>query len=322
VQASTDLEDEVLAAIEKHGYVAERRVGSAGYKIDVAVRHPERDGEFVLAVECDGPSYHSAASARDRDRLRASVLRGLGWSVHRVWGVAWYRDKESELRRLIRAVEHAVAGVPDSESLRPAPEARALEVEEVDLDAPPSWAVAYSVTDGLPGRSRHAIGDVEARPVLQEYVTRVLEAEAPVHRDLLYKRVREAFGVGRIGSLIKANIDFVAARATASGRRVQLDDGGFYRTGPATAVRVPADLEHARNVSQTPPDEIDLAVVGVVRDAVTAEPEAVVTAVSRLFGWKRAGSDIQVALGTAVERCLARGQLERTPGGALRAIIR
>jgi transcription elongation GreA/GreB family factor len=52
--------------------------------------------------------YHSSKTARDRDRLREGVLRGLGWELHRIWGTDWYRDRVGTEARLRAAVERAI----------------------------------------------------------------------------------------------------------------------------------------------------------------------------------------------------------------------
>jgi very-short-patch-repair endonuclease len=57
--------------------------------------------------ECDGATYHSARSARDRDRLRQEVLEGLGWNIHRIWSTDWFKHPERELKRLVEAIEKA-----------------------------------------------------------------------------------------------------------------------------------------------------------------------------------------------------------------------
>ena len=90
------------------GYDITPQVGTAGYRIDIGVRHPEYPGSYALGVECDGYQYHSAKAARDRDRLREQVLIGLGWRLHRIWGTAWYRDRSGEEHRLRTAIEQAI----------------------------------------------------------------------------------------------------------------------------------------------------------------------------------------------------------------------
>jgi len=97
----------VLEALRAGGYEAELRVGAAGQRIDLAVRHPQEKGVFVLGVECDGPSYAFSRSARDRDRLRQQVLENLGWQLHRIWSPDWYADPARESASLLAAVEQA-----------------------------------------------------------------------------------------------------------------------------------------------------------------------------------------------------------------------
>lgn len=84
------------------------QVGCSGYLIDFAAQHPDRPGEHVLAIECDGASYHSAPTARERDRLRQQVLERLGWSFHRIWSTDWFSDKEGATKRAMTAFQEAV----------------------------------------------------------------------------------------------------------------------------------------------------------------------------------------------------------------------
>ena len=63
---------------------------------------------MVLAIEADGASYHSAPTARDRDRLRQQVLESKGWSFHRIWSTSWFRDREAELDKAEEAWKQAV----------------------------------------------------------------------------------------------------------------------------------------------------------------------------------------------------------------------
>jgi hypothetical protein len=67
--------------------------------------HPDKPGSYILGVECDGATYHSSKSARDRDRLRQDVLEGLHWRIYRIWSTDWYRDPEREFDRLIQQIE-------------------------------------------------------------------------------------------------------------------------------------------------------------------------------------------------------------------------
>ena len=83
--ADLPFEEAVAAFIEGCGYKVDKQVGSAGFKIDLGVRHPDQPGRYILAVECDGATYHSGLWARERDRLRQEILESMGWRFFRIW---------------------------------------------------------------------------------------------------------------------------------------------------------------------------------------------------------------------------------------------
>lgn len=100
-------EAEVKELLLNLGYKVECQVGVAGFFIDLAVRHPVNSDHFMLGIECDGATYHSSPSARDRDRLRQEILERLHWKLHRIWSTDWFRGREREIARLKSRVEAA-----------------------------------------------------------------------------------------------------------------------------------------------------------------------------------------------------------------------
>ena len=104
-EPESDFEVAVAGRIAKHGYEVIPQVGVSGYFIDLGVRHPDFPGHFLLGVDCDGATYHSAKSARDRDRLREEVLKGHGWILYRIWSTDWFRDPNGETRKLAEFIE-------------------------------------------------------------------------------------------------------------------------------------------------------------------------------------------------------------------------
>lgn len=68
----------VANVITSMGYEVKPQLGVAGFFIDMAVRkNPDKPGEFLAAIECDGATYHSGFSVRDRDRIRQEILNHL-----------------------------------------------------------------------------------------------------------------------------------------------------------------------------------------------------------------------------------------------------
>ena len=93
-------EQAVAEKLHAKGWVTHSQVGVSGFRIDLGVINPDAPGQYLSAVECDGASYHSSATARDRDFLREQVLRGLGWEVLRIWSTDWWIDADSALNRV------------------------------------------------------------------------------------------------------------------------------------------------------------------------------------------------------------------------------
>lgn len=73
----------------------------------MAVVDPDKPGRYLLGIECDGASYHSSLSARNRDRLRQEVLENQGWIIHRIWSTDWFKQPDSQLRKTNAAIEAA-----------------------------------------------------------------------------------------------------------------------------------------------------------------------------------------------------------------------
>lgn len=98
----SDFEVSVIEALHQAGFECEAQVGVAGFFIDLAVKDPGKPGRFLMGIECDGATYHSAKSARDRDRLRQEVLERLGWRIRRIWSTDWFSNPKGELEPIIR----------------------------------------------------------------------------------------------------------------------------------------------------------------------------------------------------------------------------
>ena len=97
----SEFEQMVADRIRAAGYEVHHQVGCSGYRIDLGVIDPKCPGRYLLGVECDGATYHRAATARDRDKLRQLILEGLGWELYRVWSTDWWHDAGAETGKLL-----------------------------------------------------------------------------------------------------------------------------------------------------------------------------------------------------------------------------
>ena len=125
-EPDSDFEVSVAGVLADKGYQVQPQVGVAGFFIDLAVVHPHEPGTYLTGIECDGASYHSARSARDRDRLRQEILQNLGWKIYRIWSTDWFTSRETETKHLIDHLESLVAEDPQVKAQRAKQEKTAL----------------------------------------------------------------------------------------------------------------------------------------------------------------------------------------------------
>jgi very-short-patch-repair endonuclease len=107
--ADSPFEEAVTWALRRRGWTVVPQVGVSKFRIDLGIVHPDRPGDYLVGVECDGASYHSAATARDRDKVRAAILEGLGWTLLRIWSTDWWIDKERAADRRHAQIEERLA---------------------------------------------------------------------------------------------------------------------------------------------------------------------------------------------------------------------
>ncbi|QQE10020.1 DUF4011 domain-containing protein [Planctomycetota bacterium] len=114
---TNDFELSVMDALKQHGYECEPQLGVAGYYLDLAVKDPGKPGQFLMGVECDGASYHSAKSARDRDRLRQEILERLGWTIKRIWSTDWFKNPEGQLKPILEELNKLRTPIEDVQAV-------------------------------------------------------------------------------------------------------------------------------------------------------------------------------------------------------------
>jgi very-short-patch-repair endonuclease len=148
----SDFERDVRARLEARGFAVDPQVGVAGYRIDLGVRHPIHPTIYLAGIECDGATFHSSKSARDRDRLRESVLRGKGWAILRVWSTDWFADADLQTDRLIaelqRLAGHPVQSRMDWTMVRASPSMQLGPADRHDLPKTEAPSFAAAPEDG------------------------------------------------------------------------------------------------------------------------------------------------------------------------------
>jgi len=326
-ECESPFEEQVARQLRERGYQVHTQVGCSDYRIDLAVVDPDRPGQYLLGIECDGANYHRSRTARDRDLLRLSVLKGLGWVMHRVWSSDWWADPDRELARIEKAIHQTIqaAKIPPAPSPASAPAPpnpqRELLPSQVSPAAPPAMNIKKPATPdpaAFPTYKPHTNNRLKGKPEafsdpasddrLKRLVCDVVENEGPISLGLLSDRVAEHWEIKRITQAVLERIADLAE--TAGVRGITHGDAIFYwpqRPNPASPalVRVPDEEESSRREAQDlPPEEIAAAAAHILEQQGNMPRADLIRETAHLFGFQRVGPSIESFINRGIDLLL------------------
>lgn len=281
-RADAPFEDALAAALEARGHTIHRRVGDAGCAVALAVVDPEDPDRYLLGVDCDGLATADGTRLRVRDaiRLRPSVLRGLGWHLHRVWAAAWHQDPAGALNRLEAALAEARddAPAPDDDGPIATPTRAPGAVTRVEVDHLP-----FAAYDRWTGAL--TLPFVDLSPAAADaLIIEIAHHEAPLALSTLARRIVEAGGAHRTSKRLAERIDRITGRLTDGGV-LRRDGRHVYLPGAKTPPpRTRRGLTRGeRHPCNTPPPELEAALADTLAAARTlSEDELIQTTGVRL----------------------------------------
>lgn len=311
-EADSPFEEAVMKRLQSAGYEVDPQVGSSGFFVDMAVRDPDNPDAYLLGVECDGATYHSALWARERDRLREQILRDKGWALHRIWSTDWFYRPDQEFQKLLQSIDKArAAKAAEEQAEKEALEeqqAVSFEREEIFVESV-VMSVPYEEADLQPLRGFDEPHLVPAYR-LAELVHAIVQIEQPIHEDEVARRVAKVWGLQKAGSRIRAAVGSAVDAAKRSGKVVGKD---FLQTGQdkRVLVRDRSEVETAtlRKPEYLPPAEIDLAICESVHRNVAAAAEDIAREVSRAFGFKSMSSQLKTVICDRINELVDLGEL-------------
>jgi len=316
-------EEQVAQAIQAHGWHVVPQVGQSGFFIDLAIADPDNPGRYILGIECDGATYHSSRSARDRDRLRQAVLEDHGWIIHRIWSTEWFNKPDAELRKVLAAIEAAKQTLDANDDLvQPAPaQAVPLRLVTWERDEPEPLGLAEDAL-GAAFYKEAVIAvplktEMHQLPVasMAQLAESVVAIEGPIHCDEITTRLRSLWGLQRAGSRIQQAVLDALHRAVVNKRLVA--DGCFYSLpGQEVTVRdrSQANSPSLRKPEMLPPSELKVAAIMVVEASFGASREETIIGVARLLGFKATSGQLKAIIDKAIDDLVRQKTLSETDG--------
>jgi very-short-patch-repair endonuclease len=193
-------EQDVYEFLKENGFEVTTQVGCSKYRIDLGLKRPGTS-DYVLAIECDGATYHSSNSARDRDRLRQSILERMNWRFYRIWSTDWYKNNLVEKKALIEECKRALARKDDfSTNIQQSNDQIDISnlVQAKPLESNKSLYDAYSPYKGQ-------IFEDNVSYTVEKFV----EAEGPMSLDYLLKKIcGPCYGYEKVTQVVKEDFEY------------------------------------------------------------------------------------------------------------------
>ena len=316
-------EEEVIRTVRNLGYTPVPQVGVSGYRIDIGVQHPDRPGEYVLGIECDGASYHSSKDARSRDRTRQQVLEGLGWQIHRIWSTAWFTDRQQEETRLKQVIQLALHQTYKQTHKQPGKSARPLNLTVTrmsDKKEPPApgWVTEYKQPAiNKVHHPKSALYSPYHRGLITGQIHQVVNQHGTIHKETVFQVVSKAWGYQQVSKRGRETLNYITGKMVKK-RKLSVTSNGFMTIpGKVTSVipvRVPlAGQKSDRTMEQIPFVEVGSAVCQLVKDAGgQAQYEPLIRRVANLYGFNRLTDKVKQPIEATISDLVKEGELEHS----------
>ncbi|HFK7270242.1 TPA: DUF3320 domain-containing protein, partial [Enterobacter asburiae] len=318
-------EEQVASALQNRGYQVHPQVGIAGFFIDLAIADPELPGRYLLGIECDGSTYHSSRSARERDRLRQAVLEDHGWIIHRIWSTDWFQRPEEQLQKVIDAIDNAKAEL-NSRAEHTYGRSRAVPVDIVAVEREDVIEVGFDRTDSANDQN---VSYEEAQPeanlsyalhetptgILADMVEKIVFTESPIHINEVITRLRSAWGLQRAGARIESVVSHAAQIACRKGN-IYKEHEFFIHKEVTIRLRNRQNVLSAglRKPELIAPIEIASGIFDIVNASLGATEDEIITSVSRMLGFKSTSSVLRKVISDVIEREIKDNRLKQQDG--------
>lgn len=306
-------EESVYDFLVSKGYNVATQVGCSGYRIDLAIKHPALSGVYILGIECDGATYHSARTARERDRLRQNVLENIGWKIYRIWSTDWIKDKNTEGDNLIKAIEETLAQYDNRIEEEYLNTDESIKVNNNEIIENENYLIEENSHDKYNqfGFSIYKEADLskvkqsfDFDTYLSDVITHIVNEEYPIHFDLLCKRIAPIMGNQKVTIKIRGTVSSVI-RNYCEQNIVVKSNYCWPVNVSKVVVRIPEEGAYeVRGIQYISMEELQEAMITVVQKSFGLTKDDLISCTAKVFGFNRIGPKIVKAINEAFDNLI------------------
>jgi hypothetical protein len=324
VQSSAGIARSIADFLTSNGYQVELGVGSSGFKVDLGIVHPDDPDKYLLGILLDNKPHASSKSSIDRLLVQEGVLNVLGWKILKVWSLDWWESQAKEGARLLKRIEEVSSQQEpiDTPSEDESAETFSEELDETvnGLDQVESSAKNY-VKVSLGKVNAASSDDFLSYGYTQRQLKQikdVIAIEAPILKNLLGKRLLEAWGIGRMGGRLQKRFDELLGMAEvcktieANGEECfwnSLDEAGSFKE-----YRVLDFDGYKRSIEEIPMTELINGLEAILGQLISLPLEDLIREGAKEFGFARTGNQVRDRITLAIQQMLKSNQVVEVDG--------
>ncbi|MBR5898808.1 MAG: DUF3320 domain-containing protein [Muribaculaceae bacterium] len=294
--------ESVATALKAKGHTVNTNIGTSEYRVDIGIVDPTNPDRYLLGLLCDGYNYVASNTAHDRDVTTPSVLSLLGWRTYNIWSLEWWDTPEHVLNGIIREIEriNSTDDENNEETIveEPAP-INNTTIEEAAVIATEYTPAELSV--------RHADSAMFSQGYYTDSVVNdiqtIIEAEAPISRRFLIKRLLNSYDISRNGVRINAYLTevFKDMNLVTSGT----DDIFFWKSQEQRDNYSEYRMASGREALDIAPEEVTQAVLQVIKEQFAIDEDGLISETARLFGYACVRDNVHASMKRGIDLALS-----------------
>lgn len=302
--------------LQEKGFEVKCNIGTSGFKVDIGIVHPDKPQQYILGIVVDGHYYYNAHTTNDREMVMPSVLKALGWNIHRIWTIDWYENSDKIVDTIIERVKQLQTQPEVKEVVIPEPivepafepiKALPEEVATISVATKQKPYDNYALTS-ISNANSETIFEFQNRNTIKQQIQSVVDREAPISKSLLYKKVLQAWNTSRAGARLDKHLEGIIKEMNI----VQtIHHQPFYWSNNTTLDYYRSNDIEKRIMEDIAPEEVLVALQEVVTNNLSIEEAELLRYLARTFGFAKVGKQIDTILRYVIDRAVQQGKVKR-----------
>jgi Protein of unknown function (DUF4011)/REase_MTES_1575/AAA domain/Protein of unknown function (DUF3320) len=302
--------------LQEKGLEVKCNIGTSGFKMDIGIVHPDKPQQYILGIVVDGHYYYNAHTTNDREMVMPSVLKALGWNIHRIWTIDWRENSNKIIDTIIEKVKQLqtqpevkakIITGPVFESAFEPIKALPEEVPPITVTSKQNPYTSYSLTP-VSNANSETIFEFQNRNTIKQQIQSLVHTEVPISKSLLYKKVLQAWNTSRAGARLDKHLEGIIKEMNL----VQtIHHQPFYWSKNTTLDYYRSNDIEKRNMEDIAPEEVLVALLEVVTNNLSIEEAELLRYLARTFGFAKVGKQIDTILRYVINTAVQQGKVKR-----------